>query len=114
MFQLAVTVPFPEILLVKRLHVLTHHILIPQHFPTVGAGIRAHDTIVREHVLLPRVPMGESLRTDLAHVILGRAKVKALLVAFERLDRGEDVLAVRAGVTQTLVPGASTLKYIGK
>ena len=47
-----------------------------------------------QHVLLPRVPMREGLRTNVAHVILGRAKVEALLVALERLNGGENLRAV--------------------
>ena len=47
--------------------------------------------------------MREGLRTNVAHVILGRAKVEALLVALERLNGGENLRAVWAGIAQPLV-----------
>ena len=78
----------------QRLYVLPHHILVAQHLAAIRTRIRAHDPVMGQHVLLPRVPMREGLRTNVAHVILGRAKVEALLVALERLNGGENLRAV--------------------
>jgi hypothetical protein len=82
---------------------LAHDILVAQDLAAIRTRIRAHDAVMRQHVLLPCVPVGESLRANLTHVVLGRAKVKALLMALERLDGGEDLLAVGARVAQPFV-----------
>jgi hypothetical protein len=87
----------------ERLDMLSHDILVAEHLAAIRTRIRAHNAVMRQHVLLPRVPVGEGLRANLTDVILGRGKVEALLMALERLDRGEDLLAVWTGVAQTLV-----------
>ena len=90
----------------QGLDMLSQHILVTQHFSAVRARIRAHDAIVRQQVLLPRVAMRKGLRAKLAHMVLGRAEVEALFVTLERLQGGQDVLAVGTGVAQSLVGDA--------
>jgi hypothetical protein len=99
----SITFYLPEILLVQGVDVLPHDILIPQHFPAVGTRIRTHHLIVREHVLFPSIPMCESLRADLTHMVLRRAEVKALLVTLQRLHGRQNVGAVRTGNTSSFV-----------